>query len=172
MTDPSIPTLVTERLLLRPPQADDFPAFARFLASPRAVHYLGGPHGERAAWGLFCQDVACWRLFGHGALMIDLPREGVCVGQASISAGPRFPEPELGWLVYEPHEGHGYATEAAAALRDWAASKRGLDRLVSYMDPENARSIAVARRLGAVLDTDAVPQDPGDLVFRHRPSAA
>jgi len=35
-----IPTLTTERLLLRAPLADDFPGVARLLASPRA-HYLG-----------------------------------------------------------------------------------------------------------------------------------
>ena len=54
-------------------------------------------------------------------------------------------------------------------VRDWAAEALGLDRLVSYIDPHNARSIAVAERLGAVLDPDAAKQDPEDLVYRHRP---
>jgi RimJ/RimL family protein N-acetyltransferase len=166
-----IPRLVTERLILRAPVADDFPAYARLLASPRSAG-MGGPFALRAAWGMFCHGVACWALFGHGALMIELRDTGACVGQVDISHGPRFPEKELGWLVYEGHEGRGYATEAAAALRDWAARTLGLDRLVSYIDPKNVRSIAVAERLGASLDPGAPPQDPGDLVYRHRVGAS
>ena len=166
LTQP-IPRLMTERLILRAPVADDFPAYARLLASPRSGG-MGGPHALRAAWGMFCHDVAGWALFGHGALMIDLRATGDCVGQVGINHGPRYPEKELGWLVYDGHEGRGYATEAAVALRDWAARTLGLDRLVSYIDPENIRSIAVAERLGASLDPGAAKQDPGDLVYRHR----
>jgi RimJ/RimL family protein N-acetyltransferase len=167
MPSQPIPRLMTERLILRAPVADDFPAYAQLLASPRAAG-MGGPHALRAAWGMFCHEVAGWALFGHGALMIDLRTTGECVGQVGISHGPRYPEKELGWLVYEGHEGRGYATEAAAALRDWAARTLSLDRLVSYIDPENIRSIAVAERLGAALDLSAPKQDPGDLVYRHR----
>lgn len=46
----TIPTLTTERLLLRAPLVVDFPGFARLLASPRA-HYLGGPY---ATGGMGC----------------------------------------------------------------------------------------------------------------------
>jgi RimJ/RimL family protein N-acetyltransferase len=84
-----------------------------------------------------------------------------------ISLGPRFPERELGWILFDGAEGRGIATEAASALRDWAAA-RGWTGLVSYIDPANHRSIALAQRLGARLDPHAVPQDPGDLVYRHR----
>lgn len=162
---------MTGRLVLRAPAAEDFPAYARLLASPRA-RGMGGPYGLRAAWGMFCHDAACWALFGHGALMIDLRATGECIGQVGINHGPLFPEKELGWLVYDGHEGRGYATEAAAALRDWAARTLGLDRLVSYIDPDNTRSIAVAERLGAVIDPGAAKMDAGDLVYRHQVSVA
>ncbi len=165
MTEFTIPRIATARLVLRAPVMADFEAYAALLASPRAVH-MGGPFTRRAAWGMFCSDIAHWALFGHGALMVDLVATGACVGQVGINHGPLFPERELGWQLYEGCEGHGYATEAAAALRDWAA-RHGWRGLVSYVHPDNAASAAVARRLGARLDTTAVPQDPGDLVFRH-----
>ena len=161
-----IPTLATPRLMLRPPVHADFAAYAALMASPRAVH-MGGPFDTFAAWGLFCHDIALWHLFGHGALMIDLIETGDCVGQVGINHGPLFPEKELGWLLYEGHEGHGYALEAARALRDWAFTEGGLATLVSYIDPANVRSIAVVERLGGVPDPGAARQDPGDLVFRH-----
>jgi RimJ/RimL family protein N-acetyltransferase len=163
-----IPTLSTTRLRLRAPIADDFPAYRRLMASPRA-RLMGGPFDLRAAWGIFCHDSACWQLFGHGALMIELRSTGACIGQVGINGGPLFPEKELGWLLYEGFEGAGYATEAAAALRDWARETLGLDRLVSYIDPDNIASARVAERIGARLDPEAPRQDPDDLVYRHGP---
>lgn len=136
------------------------------MASPRSSG-MGGPFDTRAAWGLFCHDIALWHLFGHGALMIDLRDTGECVGQVGINHGPLFPEKELGWLIYDGREGQGYATEAARALKHWAFSVRGLETLISYIDQNNSRSIAVAERLGGVRDPDAVRQDPEDLVYRY-----
>lgn len=167
MTD--IPDLRTVRLRLRAPILADYPAFAAFMASDRA-RYMGGPHVGWAAWGSFCHDIAGWRLFGHGALMIDRLSDGACIGQVSINHGPLFPEKELGWMLYDGFEGHGYAAEAAAALRDWAFATLRLETLVSYIDPANAPSIRLAQRLGALRDAAATPQDDGDLVYRHAPA--
>ncbi|ARQ10539.1 GCN5-related N-acetyltransferase protein [Rhizobium etli] len=159
-------TIRTERLILRKPEVEDFDTYARLMASPRSVG-MGGPFDLRAAWGMFCHDVALWQLFGHGALMIDLAESGECVGQVGINHGPLFPEKELGWFVYEGREGRGYATEAALALRDWGFLTLKLTSLVSYIAPGNAASVAVAERLGARLDPAAPRTDPADLVYRH-----
>jgi len=163
----SIPTLTTGRLVLRPPVEADFDAYFAFMASERS-RYMGGPYEKWPAWGMFCHDVACWTLFGHGALMIDLRTTGQCVGQVGINHGPMFPEQELGWLLYEGFEGQGFATEAARALRDWAFEQPHISTLVSYFDPANVASMAVAMRLGAVRDETAPVQDEGDVVYRHR----
>ena len=141
---------------------------ANLLASERA-RFMGGPYNELGAWRVFCQDIALWQMFGHGALMVDLRATGDCIGQVGINHGLLYPEKELGWLLYDGHEGHGYATEASKALRDWAFLVLKLSTIVSYIDPDNRASIAVARRLGGVLDLEAPRQDPTDLVYRHRP---
>lgn len=161
-----IPTIVTARLRLRAPTLEDFPAFQRIMMSDRAK-FMGGPFDEWSAWGMFCHDIASWALFGHGGLMVDRRDGGGCIGEVSINHGPLFPEKELGWMLYEGFEGQGYATEAAAGLRDWAFGTLGLATLVSYVHPDNTGSAAVAMRLGAVLDPDAAREDPEDLVFRH-----
>ncbi|KAF1055377.1 MAG: hypothetical protein GAK43_00170 [Stenotrophomonas maltophilia] len=166
-----IPELHTQRLRLRAQVLADFPDYAAFLASPRAAG-MGGPFTAVAAWGQFCHDLAGWALFGHGALMIERRGDGLCLGQVGINHGPLFPEKELGWLLYAGHEGQGYATEAAATLRDWAFGEGGLDTLVSYMAPDNPASQAVARRLGGVLDAQAARSDPQDLAFRYRRASA
>ncbi|CAN7381115.1 acetyltransferase [Devosia sp. Root413D1] len=160
-----IPTIETARLRLRRPALADFPAFEQIMMSDRAK-YMGGPFDRWGAWGMFCHDIASWDLFGHGGLMV-VRHDGVCVGEVSINHGPLFPEKELGWMLYHGFEGKGYATEAAAAFRDWAFATLRLPSLVSYFDPANTRSIAVAVRLGAMRDDDAPRQDAEDLVYRH-----
>lgn len=162
------PTLHSARLTLRPLTMADYPAYAAFLASDRSVH-MGGPYDRFGTWGVFCHDAGQWALFGHGGLMIDLTATGETVGCVCISHGPLYPEPEIGWFLYEGHEGRGYATEAARTFRDWGFATRGLTTLVSYIDPPNRASAAVAERLGAVLDPHAPRQlgDEADLVYRH-----
>lgn len=161
-----IPIIETERLILRAPRMDDWPAYAAIMCSERAS-FMGGPYSQLGAWGWFCHEVGQWALFGQGGLSIEERATGACVGQVGINQGPLFPERELGWMVYADFEGKGFAFEAAAALRDWAFAERGFETLVSYIDPENTRSRALAERLGAVLDGEAPRKDPQDLVYRH-----
>jgi RimJ/RimL family protein N-acetyltransferase len=58
-------------------------------------------------------------------------------------------EVELGWLIRRAHWGKGYATEAALTLRP-----QGPERAVHLIHPDNAASIAVARKLGAARERD------------------
>lgn len=161
-------TLRTARLVLRPLRAEDFEPYCVFLASQRS-QFMGGPYGGWAAWGMFCHEIACWDMFGHGGLLIERLADGAGMGVVEVNDGPLFPEKELGWMLYEGFEGQGYATEAAMALRDWAFDEAGLTTLVSYFDPDNHRSMAVAKRLGGVPDPQAPRQDPEDIVYRYRP---
>ena len=162
------PIIKTDRLLLRAPMLADWPSFAKVMTSDRAK-YMGGPFSVASAWGAFCHGIALWQLFGVGNLSIELRETKQCIGQIEVNQGPRFPEPELGWQIDAESEGKGYAFEAAIAMRDWAFREGRLDTLVSYIGPENLRSIRLAERLGATLDRRAHPQDPGDLVYRHTP---
>lgn len=161
-----IPTIQTDRLTLRPMRAADWSDYHQLMASERSI-YMGGPFCTAAAWGMFCADHAQWSLFGCGALMIDTTAAGNCIGQVSINAGPLYPEYELGWMLFPGAEGQGFAFEAATALREWGQGVEHIDTLVSYVDPENLRSINLAQRLGATLDSCAPRPDPTDLVYRH-----
>jgi len=160
------PIIKTDRLLLREPVLADWPGFADLMRSDRATP-MGGPYLTEHAWGDFCHGIASWRLFGVGNLSIELRETTHCIGRIEINQGPRYPEPELGWQLQLAAEGKGYAFEAAIALRDWVFREGKLQTLVSYIGPQNARSIRLAERLGASLDELARPQDPGDLVYRH-----
>lgn len=167
-----IPILHTERLVLRGPRRDDFPAYAAFWASPRSAHE-GGPRDERGAWDDFAGAVGLWAIEGIGNWCLEERGTGAFAGMVGLNHPVHFPEVEIGWTLLEPFEGRGLAQEAARAILGWTWASTDLPSLVVYIEPENARSIRTAEALGARPDPDAAPVDPGDLVLRiHRPEGA
>jgi RimJ/RimL family protein N-acetyltransferase len=163
------PLLETERLILRAPRRGDYAPWAAFATSDRARH-IGGPLGEALAWRALCNLTGHWVHRGYGMFVYaakDTPDApiGMC--------GPWFPEgwpeQEIGWSVWSPAaEGKGIAFEAAQAALGYARTTLRWPTAVSYIHPDNARSIALARRLGATLDeAAAIPGGGPALVFRH-----
>lgn len=161
----NIPTLRTERLTLRAPQADEFATYCDFMISPRARFI--GTFDAASAWREFASGLGHWALFGYGTLHIVRDEDDALVGEVGILNHEEYPEVELGWSLFAGFEGYGYASEAARALRTWAFETHGFASLVSYIDADNKSSIAVARRLGAVEDPAAARVDPEDVVYRH-----
>jgi len=121
-------------------------------------------------WRDFCGLVATWLLRGHGAWTVTEQSDGETLGFVLVGAEPGDEAHELGFMLVEPAEGRGIAFEAAVAARDWAWSMLQVPRLVSYVDPANTRSAALARRLGAIRGDD---RDHNTQVFYYpRPEGA
>ena len=160
------PRIETERLTLRPYRLDDWERFAAFYESD-AARYVGGPLRRQRIWNGFLADVGSWELFGFGYRALEETASGVHVGNVGLSHPPHFPEREIGWTVFPEFQRRGFATEAALAARRFACGPLGWTGAVSYIDRENAASIALARRLGCIADPGAERFDPVDLVFRH-----
>ncbi len=166
-----VPVLETPRLTLRAPAIGDFDAFARMLLGPQGRHY-GACRSRAEAWAEFIQLTGTWYLRGHGAWTVTDRTDGTVLAFIQIGAEPGAAEPELGFLVSEAAEGQGIGREAAEAVRAQALGPFALPALVSYVDPANARSIALVERLGATRDPAAeatLPDGDRPLVFRHAP---
>lgn len=159
-----IPVLHTERLTLRGPEADDWPAFRDYFASARAA-YTGGPKDEKQAWTIFAAEFGHWHLRGFGMWTVE--REGAPIGLVGCWYPAGWPEKEIGWLIWDGFEGQGYAYEAAKAVRAQCYGPFNWPTAVSYIHRDNARSIALADRLGCTRDADAVHPNAQALVFRH-----
>lgn len=159
--------LETERLILRPPVERDHADYTAFIRSPRAEH-VGRITHEVDAWRAFACEVGHWTLFGVGQFVAERRSDGASVGLVGPWRPAPFPENQLGWVLYDGFEGHGYALEAAKAARDWCYRTQGWSTLVSYIEPSNHRSVALAEKMGAWRDKDAPsPFGDEDLVYRH-----
>ena len=162
-----VPRLETERLILRAPVLPDFETFNAIFESERS-EWMGGPFDRSGAWDEFTECASGWLLRGHGAWAIEDRATGDTLGFTLVHMEFGDREPELGWFLTEAAEGHGYALEAAGAARRFAHDTLQLTSLVSYIDPPNARSTSLAKRLGAKRDQQAETAFSEDVqVWRH-----
>ncbi len=162
------PQLDTARLTLRVPQIADFEPFAAFAASERSRFVRPADYDRAKAWRGFGHMVGHWLLRGFGLFAVVERASGRTIGMVGPWFPEGWPEHEIGWTLYDGAEGKGYAFEAAKAARAWAFAALGWPTAVSYIDPANHRSIALAERLGAQRDPAAGhPGETPVLVFRH-----
>ena len=149
----NIPTLETERLVLRPPQLSDAQAFMTFLMSERA-QYVGGPTVEGYAARSFAGFAGQWVLRGYGYLIGALKTDpDTPLGGFGVHHPVNIEEAEFGWALYDgASEGNGYVTEAMRKIIPWAWDVIGTDTAQSHIDEGNDASVAVAKALGATFD--------------------
>ena len=165
--------LYTERLCLRVPASQDAEDLYDLFADAEVMRGLGKEpvSAVEEVRAMIEEIVGGWRTDGLGPFILETAAtDRQVVGQAGLmifdtrdwtpstwaKAGSHA-QPELGWALTRAHWGHGYATEAAAAIRDWAHERPNIDRLVSLISPDNVRSQRVAERLGAIPTETVTP---------------
>lgn len=147
----ALPRIFTDRTVLRGPYMEDFDVFADMVISDRG-RYIAGPLTREGAWDDFIQLTASWILRGCGLWTVEDQEDKTVLGFVLLGHETGDPEPELGFLFTEEAEGKGLAFEAAEKARNNAWNAMSFDKLVSYIDPDNARAIKLALRLGAERD--------------------
>ena len=152
------PRLETERLILRLPLAEDFEAWAAYMADPDASRFIGGPQARSVAWRGFLQVAGAWLLQGFSMFSVVEKSTGRWIGRLGPWMPEGWPGTEVGWGLIPEAQGKGYATEGSAAAIDWAFDTLGWTEVIHAIDPENLSSQAVARRLGStILRQTAMP---------------
>lgn len=147
----TIPTLVTERLVLRPFAPDDAREVQR-LAGDRAIAdtTLHIPHpyldGMAEQWIATHQDT-----FDKGqgvTFAITKRSDGTLVGAISLMAMAKGHQAELGYWIGVPYWRQGYCTEAGRAVLEYAFTELGLVRVHACHLSRNPASGRVMRKLG------------------------
>jgi len=150
-----IPTLETERLILRGFTAADFDAFAAIWGDRAVVrHITGTPLSASDSWSRLLRLAGGWALLGFGYWAVVDRATDRLAGMAGFADFKREIDididglPEAGWVFAPQFHGRGYATEAMRAACAWADGALAADRSCCLIDPDNAASINVANKLG------------------------
>jgi len=166
-TDFTIPTLETDRLILRAPHDNDFTAYAEFCASPRSAG-VGGPYDHDASVVRFATLTAHWQDHGFGRWMLVEKTSNLPMGVVGLYHPDDWPEAEIAWSLFETAEGKGYAYEAAVAARAYAYDVLGWTTAISLVMANNPRSAALATRMGATQESIFDHPDLGAMpLWRH-----
>jgi RimJ/RimL family protein N-acetyltransferase/class 3 adenylate cyclase len=161
-------TLETDRLILRPPVPEDAEPLAPMYADPEVMRYLGDgrtltPEETKRSVKRMMEG---WQADGFGLFTVVRKDDDAVIGRVglivwnpetwqttSLSAeGPK--ELEVGYTIGKPYWGNGYATEAAAAARDFALRELEAQRLIALIIHGNDASENVARKLGMHHERD------------------
>ncbi|SLN18141.1 Putative ribosomal N-acetyltransferase YdaF [Roseovarius albus] len=165
---PNAPRLETERLILRGPEPKDAEKVIAFYADKDRSWGFGGPISRADAWRWFALSVGHWSMRGYGFLTMELKETGEACGMTGIWDPDGWPEPEIGWLMFDGFEGKGLAMEGALRARQWAFEDLGFTTLTSNILPGNDRSVALAERMGAWFEKAYDNPHMGhDHMYRH-----
>ena len=169
------PEIATDRLLLRQWRNGDRAPFAALNRDPEVTRYLRGAIDRAESDALVDRFVADWAAHGLGLWAVERTSDGQFIGYTGLWR-PAFeahftPAVEVGWRLAREAWGHGYATEAARASLRFGFVSLGLEEIVSFTAPDNARSRRVMERLGMHRDPaddfDHPRFPPGHPLRRH-----
>lgn len=142
------PALWTERLQLRPVQAEDFDGWVRFFADPRATAHLGGTRSAALAWRHFTAMAGAWAIQGFGAFSLLDRSSGRWLGWSGPWHPPGWPAGEVGWCLL-PEAGDRATPPKRRAVIDWVFEALAWPEMVHLIPPDNPASQRLAGRLGA-----------------------
>ena len=160
----------TERLRLRLPEPRDVDGLTEALGDEEVVRYLSGVTRTRdETRDVVDRMLRHWDRYGSGLFTIERREDGAVLGRVGFLVWDPWRwvhglevdldaplETEIGWTLARRHWGHGYATEAAIAARDWALRELDPPRLISLIHPDNVRSQRVSEKLGQHYERDIV----------------
>lgn len=150
MLRPEYP-IETERLLLRPYREADIDVLHDIQSRPEVVRYLyWEPRTREQVEKVIRESGDQIDGEGGGLTLAIQPRDSdTMVGDVVLMYHSEVHrQGEIGYVLHPDHQGHGYATEAAAALLQLGFEGLDLHRIIARVDARNAPSAAVLRRIG------------------------
>jgi RimJ/RimL family protein N-acetyltransferase len=152
-TPASAPVIETERLRLRPHRLDDYDDCSAMWGDAEVARYIGGRRSTpEEVWSRLLRYAGLWSLLGFGYWAVERRSDHRFVGDVGFADFRRdiTPSmnglPEMGWALSSALHGQGYASEAVAAALAWVDAR--FPATVCIIDPANAPSIRVARKVG------------------------
>lgn len=150
-----IPTLETDRLILRGHTQEDFAASAAMWGDIAVTRHISGRiFTPEECWGRVLRYVGHWALLGFGYWVLARKSDGAFVGEAGLADYRRAIDsahaglPEIGWVVTPAFQGQGFAGEAVAAITKWGDAHFRGGKTMCIIDADNTPSLRVAAKAG------------------------
>lgn len=158
------PVLETDRLFLRCPTAEDQRGLVAQLSKPMIC--ATAPVKSRPSWCQMAAMSASWEVSGAGLFALIRKGSDKPIGLVGPWTPPNWPEPELGWAVWDDDPFLSHTAEGIAAVRGFAATRLRWSDLASFVDCDKGAALLV--QMGCLDDPFALTRD-GAQVFRHPP---
>ena len=160
----------TQRLVLRQFSPDDLEAYARMLANPDVVRYIGQgkPVTKEVAWRSMATVLGHWQLRSYGLWAVELKSTKQLIGRIGLYNPEGWPGLEVGWMLDSQYWGKGYAFEGAKASITFARDVLHVATLISLIQANNHPSIRLATRLGAHRTSEILLEGVPAQVYTHR----
>ena len=144
--------LETKRLILRPMLETDLDALLLIFTDPKVMAVFDHPLFTREQMQHWLhRNLDHQTRFGYGLLSVTLKETGELIGNCGLEEMENQGAAELGYDFRSDFWNHGYATEAACAVRDYAFGILGLPQLISLIRVGNLASRRVAEKVGMTL---------------------
>ena len=142
--------LETRRLVLAELSMSDLDFVASMGADPYVMRYYPKTYSREETAEAIRYQLRRYASDGVGAWLAREKASGRPIGRIGVMRRPvkGVVEHELAWMVHRPYQRCGYASEGAAACRNYALSTLGVTRVVALVRPENLPSRGVAEKLG------------------------
>jgi RimJ/RimL family protein N-acetyltransferase len=144
--------LETPRLILRPFEERDIPAFSAYRSDPEVARYQGweAPFLSAEAARFVTEMIqACPGRPGEWyQTAIELKADREMIGDCAFHISADGRQAEIGYTLSRSFQGQGYASEALARLLDYLFFDLNLHRVHANLDPENLPSARLLERLG------------------------
>lgn len=154
-----IPTLTTERLILRPHIMADLDYFIDLWAIPEVVTYIsaGETRAPADVWMRFQRNIGSWALLNYGFWCLYHKEDNIQIGEAGFMDAKRGlsgikAAPEAGWVLHPDYWGKGYGHEVISAFLKWADQQAGFEETACLIDQENLASRKLAEKNDFLLE--------------------
>ena len=142
-------TLETERLILRPPRAEDFGPMCDMMTDAETARFIGGVMEPAVVWRSLFALSGAWTIRGFSMFSVIEKSTGRWIGRLGPWQPEGWPGTEIAYGLSREAHGKGYAAGGVSAAIDYAAVILGWDEIIHCIDPLNTASIRVATKLGA-----------------------
>jgi [ribosomal protein S5]-alanine N-acetyltransferase len=155
----------TERLILRKFTIDDAAFMLELLNTPAWLRFIGDKNVrtiEEAEQYLLNGNIRSYREFGFGFYVVVIKETQELIGICGIVKREGLDDIDIGFGFLPQFIGKGYGYEAASATLDYALNNLKIKRIVAIVNPENAVSIALIRKIGLQFEK-MIQMSPKDI---------